>query len=215
MAGTMTRDLFPKGILKTVRLSMYVVVGLLVGFVVYRRLPNISSVLNLTPWGSAPAPAQRAPAPAVAIKQSDAPRPAIKTRKVQTIHHAAPAVDAAPEPQAILSHAADPPSAVSQPQTDSSSPPTSSGETSAPVQSWRATPVQDSGNPVKRAIKSVGHFLHIGHEKYQPGPSAPQPATNRDGTASRPRSSAFASPTMKPTIARRARPAESCSPTAP
>lgn len=128
MAGTMTRDLFPKGILKTVRLSMYVVVGLLVGFVVYRRLPNISSVLNLTPWGSAPAPAQRAPAPAVAIKQSDAPRPAIKTRKVQTIHHAAPAVDAAPEPQAILSHAADPPSAVSQPQTDSSSPPTSSGK---------------------------------------------------------------------------------------
>jgi hypothetical protein len=176
MAGTLTRDLFPKGILKTVKLSMLVVAALLVGFVVYRRLPDISRVLPFTLSGSTQPPAQGAPAPGVAIKQSDAPRPATKIRKVQTIHQAAPALDAAPEIQETSIPAADPPSAVSQPLTDAPSPPSSLGETSASVQSWRATPAQESRNPVERAITSVGHFFHIGHEKYQPPPSVPQPA---------------------------------------
>jgi hypothetical protein len=175
MAWTLTRDLFPRGVLKTVKLSMLVAAALLVGFVVYRRLPDISSVFDFASSRSTETPAQGAPASAVTIKQSDAQPPATKIRKAQIIRQAAPALDAAPEPQETIP-AADPPSAVSQPQTDASSPPSSIGETSASVQSWRATPVQESGNRVQRAIKSVGHFLHIGHEKYQPGPSIPQPA---------------------------------------
>jgi hypothetical protein len=172
MAGTLTRGLFPKGVLKTVKLSMLIVALLLVGFVVYRGL----SSRNFKPSRSAHVPRQGPPAPAVAIKQSDTPRPARRIREAQTIHQAAPALDTAPEPQETSIPAADPPSPVSPPQTDASSPPSPVGETSASVQSWRATLAQESRNPVKRAIQSVGHFLHIGHEKYQPQPSVPQPA---------------------------------------
>jgi hypothetical protein len=178
----MTRDLFPKSILKAVRLSMYVVATLLVGFVGYSRLPKLSSGLDVTPSGSTPSHAREAPAPAVAVKQSDAVRPATRLiqtrpRKAQTIDQAAPAPVATPEPQETGSPAADPPSAAAQSETDVPAPPSLVGESSTPAQSWRATPAQDSGNPVKRAIKSVGHFLHLGHEKYQPEPSTPQPAT--------------------------------------
>jgi hypothetical protein len=174
MAGTLTRGLFPKGILKTVKLSMFAVAALLVGFLAYRKLPDISS-FDFKPSRSAQTPAQGAPAPGVAIKQNDATGAARKIRKTQISHEAPSAVDAVPEPQETSIPAVDPPSAVSRLQTDASSPP-SVGETSAPIQSWRATPAQEPRNPVKRAIKSMGHFLHIGPEKYQPQPSVPQPA---------------------------------------
>jgi hypothetical protein len=170
MAGTLTRDLFPKSVFKTVKLSVFVVSALLVAFAVHLRLPD---GIDFTPPRSTRTPAQGVAAPAVAIKQSDVSRSATKIRKVQIIPQAAPALDAVPEPQETSIPVTDPPSAVSQPQTDA--PPSAVGETSASVQSWRATPVQESRNPVKRAIKSVGHFLHIGPEKYQPQPSVPQP----------------------------------------
>jgi hypothetical protein len=175
MAGTLTSGLFPKGVFKTVKLSMLVMAALLVGFVAYRRLPDISTVPGFTSSRPTQIPAERVPAPGLTIKQSDAPRPATKIRKVQIIQQAAPAPGATPEPQEIVP-AADPPSTVLEPQTEESPPPSSVGESSAPVQSWRVAPVQESGNRVKQAIKSVGHFLHLGHDKYRPGPSIPQPA---------------------------------------
>jgi len=181
MTGTLTRGLFPASIFRSVKLAIFVVAALLVGFVAYRKLPDISGALDFTSSGTTQTPAQGAPAPGVAAKQINAPRPTIKTREVPTIHQAAPPPDAAAESQDTSSPAPDPPrSAVSQPQRDAISPPSSVGAGSASAESWRATPAQESGNRVKRAVKSVGHFLHIGHEKYQPPPSVPQSAAPID-----------------------------------
>ena len=177
MAGTLTRDLSPKNGFKSVKVTMLVVAVLLVGFVVYRRLPDISGVLDYTPSGSTQTAAQGAPAPGVAMKQSNAPRPTIKTREVQNIHQTATALDATSQPQGTPNLVVSPqPPVLSPPQSDAYSPPSSVGAGSASAGSWRVTPALESGNRVKRAIKSVGHFLHIGHEKYQPPPSVPQPA---------------------------------------
>jgi len=181
MTGTLTRGLFPSNIFKSVKLAIFVVAALLVGFVAYRKLPDISGVLDFRSSDTTQAPAQGTTAAGVAPKQSNAPQPTIKTRGVQTIHQTAPPPDAATEPQETSSPAPDPPqSAVSQPQRDAFSPPSSVGAGSTSAGSWRATPAQESGNRVKRAVKSVGHFLHIGHEKYQPPPSVPQPAATID-----------------------------------
>jgi hypothetical protein len=181
MAGTLTRGLFPKDIFKSVKLTALVVAVLLVGFVMYRRRQDISSVLDFTPSGSTPIPVQGAPAPGVAIKKGGAPRPATKAREVQTIRQTPPALDATPRPQETPNLVAGPQlPAVSPPQSDAFSPPGSVGEGAASAGSRQATPALESGNRVKRAIKSVGHFLHIGHEKYQPLPSVPQSAAPID-----------------------------------
>jgi len=181
MTGTLTRGLFPTGIFKNLKLAMFLVAALMVGFVLYLRLPDISSVLDLTALSTPEAPAQEAPAPAVVIKQRGALRPATKAQDVQVIHQAEPALDATSQPQGSPNPVVDPrPPTLSPPQSNASSPPSSVREDSALAGSWRAVPAQESGNRVTRAMKSVGHFLHIGHEKYQPGPVAPQPATLAD-----------------------------------
>jgi hypothetical protein len=179
MAGTLTRGLFPTSIFKNVKLTTFTVAALLVGFVAYRGLPDISHVLDFTPRGTTQAPAQASASSGVATKQSSAPRPVTKIREVQTMQ-GTPALHAASQPQRTSKAVVDPPlPIVSQPQSAPSSPPSSVGEGSASAESWRATPAQESGNRVKLAIKSVGHFLHIGHEKYRPPPSVPQPVATQ------------------------------------
>jgi hypothetical protein len=163
MAGTMTRGLFPTRIFDNVKLTLFVVAALLVGFAVYHGLPGLSSLLDFLPASTAQTPSTVAPA-ASAVKQTGAPRratgaprPAITVREFHD----------APEPQTN-------PTPMANPAPPTEEPPPASN------QSWRATPVQESGNRVTRAMESVGHFLHIGHAKYQPAPVAPQPATPTD-----------------------------------
>lgn len=160
MAGTMTRGLFPTRIFDNVKLTVFVVAVLLVGFVVYRGLPELSSVLDFLPASTTEAPSQPAPAAAAIKQKTPAPRPAIKLLEL----HDAPAAA---------------PTLVANPELPAAQPPRSD-DAAESTPSWPAAPAQESGNRVTRAIASVGHFLHIGHAKYQPAPVAPQPATPTD-----------------------------------
>jgi hypothetical protein len=167
MVGTMTRGLFSADLFKNIKLTVFVVVALLVGFFVYHDLPDLSSYLNFDfnkPAGTAqapePAPAPAPVTPAVAVKRASAPRPAVKMGEVRIIQPADPEPEVAVQPAAVVV----PPSPVSQPSV---------------IAETRALPAKEvvapeSGNRVKKAINSVGHFLHLGHKQYQPGQSVPQ-----------------------------------------
>jgi hypothetical protein len=169
MAGTMTRSLFPAGLFKNIKLTVFVVVALLVGFLVYRDLPDLSSYFNFDfnnkPAGTAQAavPEPAPVAPAVAVRHSSAPRPAVKMGEVRIIQPADPEPELAVQPTAVVA----PPPPVSQPSVIAETRVAPAKELVAP----------ESGNRVKKAMKSVGHFLHLGHEQYRPGQSIPQDAS--------------------------------------
>lgn len=175
MAGTLTRGLFRTHIFDNVKVTLFVVAAVLIGFAVYRGLPDISRLFNSAAESPSPGPA--ALAPGVPIKRNDTPLPqAIKTRETQaqTTHQALPVQGVASPPNVVLHLAVDPPSSTAiTPQPEASSQPGSATATFAPA-SMPEPRTQESGNRVKRVIKSVGHFLHIGHEQYQPAPSVPE-----------------------------------------
>jgi hypothetical protein len=170
MAGTMTRGLFPDGLFKNIKLTAFVVAALLVGFLVYRNLPDISSIFNFdsNPGSTVQTPAPEPVTPAVPAKRASAPRSQAsqaKTGEVRIIQPADPEPDLAVQP-----------APADLPQTPASQPRPAVSQPSV-IAETRAQPTQESGNKVKRAMKSMGHFLHLGHEQYHPGQSAPQDAS--------------------------------------
>jgi hypothetical protein len=175
MVGTMTRGLFSADLFKNIKLTVFVVVALLVGFLAYRNRADISSIFNFDSQAQvkapAPAPAPQSKAPAGTAARSSAPRPAVRIGEVRIIQPADPEPDIpvqtaeAPKPAVV----GPPPSPLPQPHPVVS-PPAVIAETSAPA-------APESGNRAKRAIRSVGRFLHLGHEQYHPGQSVPQNAS--------------------------------------
>lgn len=186
MVGTLTRGLVPIGIFKNAKLVMLVTGALLVGWMAYLRFPGLSGVFDseavrpappveATPSSKprhastdsgvpAPPPLRSAARPGPAVQPALQPAPAVQIRETPVVQ-AAPAV-AAPQPQQI-------PESQIRVTTPAPSPPVarSAEFASAPVQ-------RDDGNRVTRAMKSVGHFLHIGHDKYRPPSVAPVPAAD-------------------------------------
>lgn len=185
MVGTLTRGLVPIGIFKNAKLVMLVTGALLVGWMAYLRFPGLSGVFDseavrpappveATPSSKpryastdsgvpAPPPIHSAVRSRPPIQPALRPEPAVQIQAAPVIRPA-PAVVATPPPQPIP----DTPVHVA-----ASAPPVPSAANfaSAPVQ-------RDDGNRVTRAMKSVGHFLHIGHDKYRPPPVAPVPAAD-------------------------------------
>ncbi len=199
MMGTLTRGLIPVPIFKNAKLVMLLTGALLVGWVAYLRLPDISGFFDVgiakrtvpseavpveTPKPVAAGPAVPAPPafrstgqpaatvkptvrPAPAVKATIRPAPVVQIREASSAQ-VAPAVALAPQPQQI-------PDAPAHIEAAPPVQPVASGSELEAAPNHQA-----DGNRVKRAIKSVGHFLHIGHEKYQPPVVAPVPATPSD-----------------------------------
>jgi hypothetical protein len=175
MAGTLTRGLIPRGIFKNVKLTMFITGALLVGLLVYRGLPDMSGVMSgILDWGPAtaqsPPPAEPAKPEKGAVTMRNKPSaPAARVRETAPAPRMAPALQTTPQPVTLHPVVELPPPAPAPLQAAPEPAYSSSDSYSAAT--------RDSGNRVTRAIKSVGHFLHIGHQKYQPPPVAPQPAS--------------------------------------
>ena len=154
MAGTMTRGLFPSGVLKNVKLTMLATAALLAAWAIRSGLPDLSSVVawrlktDETPAGSSPAAAAKEPKPAIQPTSTAHLRPS-----TPAVLSSAPAQPIPEEPAHIQ---------VSQ---------------TAVVSDSGAAPVSKNRNPITRAAKSVRHFLHIGPEKYQQPQAAPVPVS--------------------------------------
>lgn len=199
MMGTLTRGLIPVSIFKNARLVTFVTGGLLVGWMVYLWLPEISGLVDAgmtkcavpseavpvetaKPVAAGPGvpapPAIRSAGqpeatvkptirPTPVVKATIRPAPAVQIREAPSVQ-VAPAVATAPQPQQI----------PDIPAHTEAAPPVQPVASSGGVESVPTH--REDGNRVTRAIKSVGHFLHIGHEKYEPPVVAPVPATPSD-----------------------------------
>jgi hypothetical protein len=181
MAGTLTRDIFPPGLFKNAKAAIFVVAAILGGFAVYHSFPDLSRLFDFDFKRPEPtaAPPQEQAAPPIAARHSGASRPAVRTREVPVIRGVEPVIDPELRSRRTSNPVADPPQSVVSQSQLALSQSSVLGEES--IRTFRpdtgAPPTQVSGNRVKRTIKSVGRFFHIGHEEYRPGQSAPQPAS--------------------------------------
>ena len=171
MAGTMTRGFFPPGLFKNIKLTVFVLVALIVGFFVYRDLPDISSIFSFdfnkpASESKSPAAVPEPVAPAVAVRRSSAPKPAVKMGEVKIIR---PFDD--PDPP-VRSAEISSPAVVEAPPS-----PVAPVSTATVVVETRPVQVQDSGNRVKRAAKAIGHALGFVHPEYKPGQNVPTNAS--------------------------------------
>jgi hypothetical protein len=160
MGGSLARGLFSKDILRGVRLFAIAFGLLAVSAEAYRRLPGTVGGFFLTPTGTTAAP------PGALPKAGD--KEPVPRQPARRPH---PAARPQPTPKVI--------DVDSLLKTEVKEPPVEIEETpnaDATLIAVTDTPKpQASENKTKRAIKSVGHFLHLSHKKYEPPHAAPQP----------------------------------------
>lgn len=170
----MARDTFPPGLVKNVKLTAFVLIALILGVLAFRNLPDMSSLFsfdfNKPPAATpAPVPAAEPVTPAVAVRRSSAPRPAVSLGEARIIQPADPEPDPVVRPTGSNAAVVDAPQPA-VPQPHAVVPPT------VIIVDTRQ-PTQDSGNRVKKVAKKVGRFFGIGNDEYHAGPSVPQDAS--------------------------------------
>jgi hypothetical protein len=167
IAGSLARGLFSKEILRAVRLVAIAFGLLVVSSEAYRRLPGgVGGVFSI-PTGTPSA--TPVPQPNAAHKE---PVHAQPVARPQPAPHPHLAPQPAPKVIEVDSFLKTP---VKEPEIEELPDAVADANPPSPIAVTDAPKPRASENPGKRAIKSVGRFLHLSHRRYEPPQPAQQP----------------------------------------